>query len=353
MSSLSIQAIVKRYGDVEVVKGVSLDLAEGEFLSLLGPSGCGKTTILRMVAGLMEPTAGRILIGNRDVTRLPPNKRNIGLVFQSYALFPHMTVDENVAYGLRRQGVSGSELDRRVREALALVRLEGYGDRYPRQLSGGQQQRIAMARAVAPRPNILLLDEPLSNLDAKLRDEMQIEIKRLQQELRITTLFVTHDQAEALSLSDRVCVMFGGVIQQLDTPEAVYRSPANAFVASFIGKPNRLRGQIAGGAVDMGGGLALRPGELKVPDGQRVDVFLRQEAIGLSVTAAAGRLPGTIALRSFSGPQVQLVVRLSQGAEVVVEVPSSEPVARLAQGQEVYLDIRPEDIIVLPEEAGP
>ncbi|MEF9602517.1 ABC transporter ATP-binding protein, partial [Paracoccus sp. PXZ] len=244
MSNLSLRNIVKRYGKTEVVRNASFQIAEGEFVSLLGPSGCGKTTILRMVAGLLEPTEGQIMIGEREVTRLPPNKRNIGLVFQSYALFPHMTVFENVAFGLRRKGESGKPLEERVNAALEMVRLGGYGARFPRQLSGGQQQRVSMARAIAPRPSILLFDEPLSNLDAKLRDEMQIELKRLQQELRITTLFVTHDQAEALSLSDRVGVMHGGVIQQLDRPEEIYHRPANAFVASFIGKPNRLQGRV-------------------------------------------------------------------------------------------------------------
>ncbi|MEO3999465.1 ABC transporter ATP-binding protein [Mesorhizobium sp. CAU 1732] len=350
MSDLSLRNLVKRYGPVSVVKDVSLDIAEGEFVSLLGPSGCGKTTILRMVAGLIEPSDGAITVDGRNITRLPPNKRNVGLVFQSYALFPHMTVFENVAFGLRRKGESGAALDARVREALALVRLADYGERYPRQLSGGQQQRVAMARAIAPRPSVLLFDEPLSNLDAKLRDEMQIELKRLQRDLKITTLFVTHDQAEALSLSDRVCVMHEGIIQQFASPEEIYHRPATAFVASFIGKPNRLTGTVRDGAVALDGGLVLRPTTVTAGEGEKVEVFIRQEAVTLSGAedAAGSSVRGTIALRSFSGAQVQYVVRLDSASEIVVEVPSSGDAANLPQGDAVFVTIRPQDIITLP-----
>lgn len=355
MSNLSLRHLVKRYGSVSVVKNVSLEIGEGEFVSLLGPSGCGKTTILRMVAGLIEPSDGTIIVGDRDITRLPPDKRNIGLVFQSYALFPHMTVFENVAFGLRRKGESGDALDARVAEALSMVRLEGYGERYPRQLSGGQQQRVAMARAIAPRPSVLLFDEPLSNLDAKLRDEMQIELKRLQRELKITTLFVTHDQAEALSLSDRVCVMHDGAIQQFAAPEEIYHRPATSFVASFIGKPNRLAGTVKGGAVDLGDGLLLRSTAAEaLGEGTPVDIFIRQEAVTLSSSASGDgtSVPGTIVLRSFSGAQVQYVVRLGASFEVVVEVASSGEGANLPQGGEVFLAIRPQDIIVLGSGSG-
>jgi ABC-type Fe3+/spermidine/putrescine transport system ATPase subunit len=350
LSNLSLHHLVKRYGAVSVVKNVSLEIAEGEFVSLLGPSGCGKTTILRMVAGLIDPSDGTIMVGGRDITRLPPNKRNVGLVFQSYALFPHMTVFENVAFGLRRKGESGNALNTRVNEALALVRLEGYGERYPRQLSGGQQQRVAMARAIAPRPNVLLFDEPLSNLDAKLRDEMQIELKRLQRELKITTLFVTHDQAEALSLSDRVCVMHDGVIQQFAAPEEIYRRPATSFVAGFIGKPNRLAGTVSRGAVDLGEGLVLRSTEAAaLGEGTPVDIFIRQEAVILSASAGEDgtSVPGMIVLRSFSGAQVQYVVRLSERFELVVQAPSSGEGANLMQGDEVFLTFRPQDLIIL------
>lgn len=350
MSNLTLNHLVKRYGEISVVKDVSLAIGEGEFVSLLGPSGCGKTTILRMVAGLIEPSGGTIHIGDRDVTALPPNKRNIGLVFQSYALFPHLTVFENVAFGLRRKGENGKRLDDRVSEALKLVRLEGYGARYPRQLSGGQQQRVAMARAIAPRPSVLLFDEPLSNLDAKLRDEMQIELKRLQRELNITTLFVTHDQAEALSLSDKVCVMQDGIIQQFAAPEEIYRRPATAFVASFIGKPNRLRGVVKDGAVAIDGGLSMEADASTLPEGQAVEVFIRQEAIALAAEARQGvnSIAGTIALRSFSGAQVQYVVHVAGGHELVAEAASAGPASNLSQGEAVFLEIKPEDVLVLP-----
>jgi len=350
MSNLTLRNVVKRYGKTEVVRGASFEIAEGEFVSLLGPSGCGKTTILRMVAGLLEPSGGEIVIGSRDVTRLPPDKRNIGLVFQSYALFPHMTVFDNVAFGLRRRKEDPAGITRRVNEALEMVRLSGYGARYPRELSGGQQQRVAMARAIAPRPSVLLFDEPLSNLDASLRDEMQIELKRLQSELAITTLFVTHDQAEALSLSDRVGVMYNGVIQQLDAPEAIYHRPVNAFVASFIGKPNRLSGVMRGGSLELGGDLVIRAEAGHLADGTAAEAFIRQEALQVQSSPAGGALRGTVVLRSFSGPQVQLVVRLGTGAELVVDVPSSAEAAALTPGETVWLGLHPRDVILLAKE---
>jgi putative spermidine/putrescine transport system ATP-binding protein len=360
MSELTFDGLGKTYGDVEVVRDVTLTIREGEFVSLLGPSGCGKTTILRMVAGLVEPSKGRILIGSEDVTRLPPNKRGLGLVFQSYALFPHLTVYENVAFGLRRRQVAGSELDRRVKEALAMVRLGAFGERSPRQLSGGQQQRVAIARALAPRPRVLLFDEPLSNLDAQLRDEMQIELKRLQQTLGVTTLFVTHDQGEALSLSDRVGVMAKGVMQQFATPEEIYRNPATGFVAGFIGKPNRLSGQVvardgAGGTLLVKGGLTLPAARLDQPVGSPVGIVIRQESIGLRLRdESVGSLDGVVLLRSFSGARVQYVVRVGDNAELVAETSSQGPVAALDAGTPVSLRIEPTAVFTMPlEEAGP
>ncbi|MWD26284.1 ATP-binding cassette domain-containing protein [Aquicoccus sp. SCR17] len=352
MSSLAIRDLTKRYDDTAVVNAVSLDVTEGEFVSLLGPSGCGKTTILRMIAGLLEPSSGSILIGGEDVTRLPANRRNIGLVFQSYALFPHLTVFENVAFGLRRQGVKGGDLGTRVTEALARVRLDAHADRFPRQLSGGQQQRVALARSIAPHPSILLFDEPLSNLDAQLREEMQIELKRLQAELELTSLFVTHDQHEAMSLSDRICLLAGGDIQQVGTPEEVYFRPANGFVAGFIGSPNKLSGTMRAGRVEIAEGVALHAAGAGHGEGQPVSVTLRQEDIVLDPDAPDAPLSGRIALRIFEGGAVQYLVKLDSGLELLARVRSRGPQANMAEGTRVGLSVAPEHLYVAPREAA-
>lgn len=360
MSTLTLDGLGKSYGDNDVVRGVSVSIQEGEFVSVVGPSGCGKTTILRMIAGLIEPTRGRILMGSDDVTTLPPNKRNLGLVFQSYALFPHLTVFDNVAFGLRRRKVVGEALKVRVAEALDMVKLGNFGDRYPRQLSGGQQQRIAIARAIAPKPRVLLFDEPLSNLDAQLRDEMQIELKRLQRGLGITTLFVTHDQVEALSLADRVCVMSKGVMQQLASPEELYRRPATAFVAAFLGKPNRLRGTVlsrdgVAGVIAFPNGPTLPADFINAPAGASVDVVIRQEAIRIQAEGrAADDLDGTILLRSFAGARVQYVVKLASGIEIVADAPSADPTATLSPGSTVGVSIASSGVFAhVPENAAP
>lgn len=362
MASLTIRNLGKDYGDVRVVNDVSLAVNEGEFVSLLGPSGCGKTTILRMVAGLVDPSSGDIVIGDRTVTRTPTHRRKIGLVFQSYALFPHLTVLDNVAFGLRRQGARGGDLEKRVKEALDMVRLSHLGDRYPKQLSGGQQQRIALARAIAPRPRLLLLDEPLSNLDAQLRDAMQVELKQLQRELGITSLFVTHDQAEALSLSDRICILAHGRMQQYDTPETVYRRPANGFVASFLGKPNRLNGRIAERSadtcrVDIGGGLSLLASTAAAAStpGTSVDVVLRQEDILLCRQArpeTLNALTGTIRLRSFVGARIQYVVRLADDVELIAETGANGDVGALEPGETVAVEVAPEAVYVSMREGA-
>jgi len=238
MSDVLLEQVRKSYGAVVAVRGVDLRVAPGEFVTLLGPSGCGKTTCLRMVAGFVEPDAGRILLGGQDITGVPPYRRNTGMVFQSYALFPHRTVAANIAFGMQMRGVTSGDADRRTREALGLVHLESLADRYPAELSGGQKQRVALARAVVIRPEVLLLDEPLGALDLKLREELQVEIKRVQSELGITTLFVTHDQGEALGMSDRVAVMRDGEIVQIDTPSALYERPNSTYVANFVGRTN-------------------------------------------------------------------------------------------------------------------
>ncbi|MCC2610969.1 ABC transporter ATP-binding protein [Neorhizobium sp. Rsf11] len=242
MSDIDIELISvrKTYGNALVVGDISLSIPKGEFVSLLGPSGCGKTTTLNMIAGFQEPTGGEIRIRGRNQAGVPPEKRNIGLVFQNYALFPHMTVAENVAFGLKMKGAPRAEIDQTVNTALKSVHLEGFEARYPKELSGGQQQRTALARAIAPRPSVLLLDEPLSNLDLKLREAMRVELKEIQQQLAMTFVYVTHDQEEAMAMSDRVVVMSGGVIAQEDKPENIYNAPRTSFVADFIGKSNIL-----------------------------------------------------------------------------------------------------------------
>ena len=244
MASLDIEQLVKRYGDFYAVRDVSLRVADGEFLVLLGPSGCGKTTTLRMVAGFIEPTSGMVRLGGGDVTLLPPWKRNAGMVFQSYALFPHLTVAQNVAFGLEMRKLPRADIERRVEETLALVRLAGYGGRLPRQLSGGQQQRVALARALAIRPDVLLLDEPLSNLDAKLRQEVRVEIRELQRQMGLTTVMVTHDQEEALTMADRLVVMNEGSVRQVGTQRDLYERPADRFVAGFVGRSTFLDGAV-------------------------------------------------------------------------------------------------------------
>src|SRR6476659_5284925 len=259
MARLDIDRLDKRYGDFYAVRDVSLEIAEGEFLVLLGPSGCGKTTTLRMIAGFIEPSAGHVRLAGQDVTLLPPWKRNAGMVFQSYALFPHMTVAQNVAFGLEMRKLPRADIERRVEEALALVRLGGYGGRLPRQLSGGQQQRVALARALAIRPDVLLLDEPLSNLDAKLREEVRLEIRELQRQLGLTTVMVTHDQEEALTVADRLVVMADGLVRQVGSQRGLYERPSDRFVAGFVGRSTFLAGHVtAPGAFETAGGLRLK-----------------------------------------------------------------------------------------------
>jgi putative spermidine/putrescine transport system ATP-binding protein len=358
MSALTLDRLSKSYDGVAVVQNVSMTIGEGEFVSLLGPSGCGKTTILRMAAGLVEPSQGRVLIGADDVTHLPPNRRGLGLVFQSYALFPHLNVFENVAFGLRRRQVPRAEIERRVERALAMVRLAGFGDRYPRQLSGGQQQRVAIARAIAPEPRVLLFDEPLSNLDAQLRDEMQIELKRLQRSLGVTTLFVTHDQGEALSMSDRVGVMAHGIMQQFGSPEDIYHRPMTAFVASFIGKPNRLRGVVAarrgaGGLIRLGDGVEIAAANVSQSEGAPVEVIIRQEAVRLE-PSDVGKTPlrGAVALRSFSGARVRYVIRLADGVELLADTASDGAEAALAPDTRVGVTLDPAAVFVMAPAKG-
>ncbi len=258
-SAVSLRGLVKRFGSVTAVDGIDLDIADGEFFAMLGPSGSGKTTVLRMVAGFESPTAGRVLLGGRDVTRTPPFRRDVNTVFQDYALFPHMNVRQNVEYGLRVQKVPRAERRRRAEEALGTVRLDAYGGRRPHELSGGQRQRVALARALVNRPRVLLLDEPLGALDLKLRREMQIELKTLQREVGITFVFVTHDQEEALTMSDRIAVFSEGHVEQVASPTELYERPATGFVAGFVGTSNLISGVAAERIVGERGAFSVRP----------------------------------------------------------------------------------------------
>ena len=325
MARLDIDELAKRYGDFYAVRNVSLEVADGEFLVLLGPSGCGKTTTLRMVAGFIEPTAGRVRLGGHDVTLLPPWKRNAGMVFQSYALFPHLTVAQNVAFGLEMRKLAKVEVGQRVEEALALVRLGGYGGRLPRQLSGGQQQRVALARALAIRPDVLLLDEPLSNLDAKLRQEVRVEIRELQQKLGLTTVMVTHDQEEALTMADRLVVMSEGSVRQIGTQRDLYERPADRFVADFVGRSTFFEGLVeTPGRFRTDGGLALACADGAAGRGA---LAVRPERVGIATTPWTGldnSLPGTVEFVSYLGALIDIHVRLSPRDRLIVHVANRE-----------------------------
>jgi len=329
---LALESLSKDYGVGEpAVDRLDLSIGRGEFVALLGPSGCGKTTTLRMVAGLIEPTSGRILLAGEDLTAKPVHRRNIGMVFQNYALFPHMSVADNVAFGLEMRGVPSSDIKGRVAEALALVRLSGYEVRRPKALSGGQQQRVALARALVIRPDLLLLDEPLSNLDAKLREEMRGEIREIQRRLGITTIFVTHDQTEALALADRIAVMEKGRLAQLGTPEEIYEKPASPFVARFVGRINALSAAAGGDGRLRIGGQPIPVGETR-PAGARVTVMVRPQHIALG---SPGGLGGRVTGLTYVGDIVQIAVA-GEGFAVIAERGTADPSWRgLGPGQEV------------------
>jgi putative spermidine/putrescine transport system ATP-binding protein len=315
MAQLKLTNITKRYGGFSAVDDMTLDVRDGEFIVFLGPSGCGKTTTLRMIAGFIEPTDGRIRIGDRDLTSIPPYRRNLGVVFQNYAIFPHLTVFENVAFGLRRRRLPKDEIEAKTTAALERVQLDHLKDRLPKQLSGGQQQRVAIARALAIEPDVLLLDEPLSNLDAKLRQDVRHQIHRLQRDLGITTIMVTHDQEEALSLGDRLVVMNKGKVQQIGTPSELYEAPANAFVADFIGRANILRGQGVGGNgfKTLSGLDILCRNQTAGADA----VVLRPEAISLSGTAGPGTVAGTVEDVTYLGSICEYRIRLDVGDAII------------------------------------
>jgi iron(III) transport system ATP-binding protein len=344
-------------GEVYAARDVSLDVQPGEFLTLLGPSGCGKTTTLRMIAGFEHPDAGRVFIGGEDVTDLMANRRNVGFVFQNYALFPHLSVFENVAYGLRVQGKDGPEITRAVTEVLALVGLPGYERQFPNQLSGGEQQRVALARAIVIRPRVLLFDEPLSNLDAQLRVHMRHEIRELQQALSITAVYVTHDQEEAMAVSDRIAVMSRGTVVQEGTAEDLYHRPASEFVAQFIGRVNLVAGRVVAVAADgvdvevAGQRLRVRGRHGLVAPGQAVRLVLRPEAVELRPAEAAPDGPvgpvGVIVSRTFLGEKVDYQVRLGDALLQVTRYNAGTGAA-LAPGQRVALRLPADGVPLLP-----
>jgi putative spermidine/putrescine transport system ATP-binding protein len=311
MAFLEIDQLHKQFGDVAAVTGFDLDVEQGELISLLGPSGCGKTTALRMIAGFERPTAGAICINGKDITAQPPNRRNIGMVFQSYALFPNMTVADNVGFGLKLKGLAPDDARRRAGELLELIQLPDKGKSYPYQLSGGQQQRVALARALAIEPQVLLLDEPLSALDAKIRVELRAEIRRIQQQLRITTLYVTHDQEEAMSLSDRVVVMNKGFIEQVGAPFEIYNYPKTAFTAHFVGQLNVLPGRVrdaAAGRIALDDQTLLLPPPLPAADGQPVKLAVRPEELELGAAEGHNNLRGVVESITFLGSIVRVRV---------------------------------------------
>lgn len=322
--AVHIDGVTKRYGSAIAVDDLSLDVQPGEFLSLLGPSGCGKTTTLRMIAGFEYPDSGDIRISGRSVLNLPPYRREVNTVFQAYALFPHLTVAENVAYGLQQRRVPKAEQRERVSEALDMVQLRAFADRKPTQLSGGQQQRIALSRALINRPSVLLLDEPLAALDRQLREEMQLELKLLQARLGTTFVFVTHDQVEALSMSDRIAVMRAGRIEQLDAPAAIYAEPASAYVASFIGQQNFVHGTVRadGDAIDsVIGTISGRWGGEIIAAGQPAVAAIRPEYIRLEQGEGSG-VPGRVLGVSHLGETVQVAVRVGEDATFLSRMPA-------------------------------
>jgi len=353
--------VVKRFGDVVAVDHIDLEVRDGEFFSLLGPSGCGKTTTLRLIGGFEQPTSGLIELGGQDVTWLPPYRRNVNTVFQNYALFPHLTIFENVAFGLRRRHVEAGDIRERVAEMLSLVELSGFEKRKPSEISGGQAQRIALARALINRPEVLLLDEPLGALDLKLRKQMQVELKRIQQEVGITFIYVTHDQEEAMTMSDRIAVMNHGRYEQLGDPETLYERPATRFVAGFLGISNLLFGHVEGR--DAGYGIVrLRDdSRLRVPapalDGHDVvEVGVRPEKIrlhtdGATIPGAHNRLVGTVMDASYVGVSTQYLVATRAGPRVTVYEQNVERASKAelrAPGEEVVLTWSPDHSFVVP-----
>ena len=341
-NAVIINNAVKKYGDFIALKGVSLNIKEGEFFTLLGPSGCGKTTLLRMIAGFNSIEGGEFYFGDKLINAVPAHKRDIGMVFQNYAIFPHLTVEENVAYGLKARRVPKAEIAPRVAEALELVQIAHLAKRKPNELSGGQQQRVALARAFVIEPSVLLMDEPLSNLDAKLRVQMRTVIKKLQRKLGITTIYVTHDQEEALAISDRIAVMKDGVIMQCGTPTEIYAKPQNPFVAGFIGVSNFLDCEVSGGGV------------VNIKDELKVTVPVQSDYTGPAKLSARPEqlffakegMPGTVQFSTFLGDFIEYEVQLNDGQNLIVNEYTKDTTERHEAGEKVFLNFDPARISV-------
>jgi len=344
LADLELRQLSKRFGDLEVIKDLTLAVQKGELYCLLGPSGCGKTTTLKIIAGFLEPDAGSVHLAGRDITNVPPQRRDVGMVFQNYALFPHMNVYDNVAYGLRRRKWSEGQIRPKVAETLELVQLDGYEERRIHELSGGQQQRIALARALIIEPKLLLLDEPLSNLDARLRADMRDEIRRIQRTLHITTIHVTHDQEEAMSIADRIVVMAQGRVEQIGSPVEIYSRPATQFVTDFVGRVNFVPGKIVGGELRLLGERFTVP-EVAYPDGTEVTCAIRPECVRIRPPGPA-LLAARVVDMTYFGAMVRYRVRTEagegEGNELRIEVPS--PQAVFAVGDAVGIELRCEDI---------
>ncbi len=361
MSFLEIEDMVKYFGKVTAVDHISFSINKGEFLTLLGPSGCGKTTMLRMVAGFEQPDGGRILLDGEDITQRPARRRPMGMVFQSYALFPHMTAEQNIAFGMSMKRLPAAHIQKRCNELLELVDLAQHGRRYPHQLSGGQQQRIALARALAVEPKVLLLDEPLSALDARVRVSLRNEIRRIQLQLAMTAIYVTHDQEEALAISDRIAVMAGGRVEQIDQPEEIYRNPRTAFAATFVGTTNQFKGTLESareGLCHVKDHLFRVPAQPGLADATPVLVVVRPEEVTLhavdeDATSANGygnQLEGVIELRTFLGPFTRFHIQLGSQEKMTADIPSR--IARdYSVAQHVQVSFPPEACQVLPLES--
>ena len=357
--ALYLRDITQRFGSVVAANGISLAIAPGELVSLLGPSGCGKTTLLKIIAGFQRQTGGEVLVDGRSISHLPPNARQIGIVFQNYALFPHMTVAQNVAYGPQAAGRTRTEVEAVVAEMLDIVQMAAFRDRLPRQLSGGQQQRVALARCLAIRPRILLLDEPFSALDKNLRLDMQIEVKRLQRQFGITTILVTHDQEEALSMSDRIAVLSRGNLEQFASPAAIYDRPASIFVNTFVGSTNLFRGQLVGKAPGRSD-IRLAPDCVVATElatnaeaGGRVLLSVRPEAVRLSVVREAGALPGRVTAVMPIGPAMIYQVAIGDGTVVKVVRDREYTLPASALAADVFLSIKADRISGIFPDAPP